>query len=391
MKYFPHKLSAILLLTIPFIFSVSCKKEEKQPEQSKAVSGVFLSMTDLSLEAGRTFTLTATVQPSNAENKNVTWSSDNSGVASVDQSGVVTAVKPGTATITVTTAEGGKTATTRITVTKAPTGIKLDKSTLKITMGKKETLKATISPSDASEINITWSSDNTSAATVDSNGEITAIKPGKAVITATTVIGSFKDQCEVTVIPLAPELIDLGLSVKWGTFNLGANKPEDIGSYYAWGETEPKPSYSWSNYKWCTDKEGTQFSKYISLGVTSYTNLEKADDAAYVALGGKWRMPTVKEVEELVNNCTWTRTSVNGVAGYEGKSKKNGKTVFFPFTGMFVEDTVGGKDQGLYWTSSLAMAGATTQALHLLMSESGGPSHPGNNRCWGFAIRPVNK
>ena len=258
-------------------------------------------------------------------------------------------------------------------------------------MGKKETLKATISPSDASEINITWSSDNTSAATVDSNGEITAIKPGKAVITATTVVGSFKDQCEVTVIPLAPELIDLGLSVKWGTFNLGATKPEDIGSYYAWGETEPKPSFSWSSYKWCTDKEGTQFSKYISSGVTSYTNLEKADDAAYVALGGKWRMPTVKEVEELVNNCTWTRTSVNGVVGYEGKSKKNGNTVFFPFTGMFVEDKVGGKDQGLYWSSSLAMAGATTQALHLIMSESGSPSHSGNNRCWGFAIRPVSK
>ena len=385
------QLPAILMLVISLAFATSCKPEEKQPEQSKAVSGVYLSMTELSLEAGQTFTLTATVQPSNAENKNVSWASDNSSVVSVDQSGIVTAVKPGSATVTVTTAEGGKTATTKITVTKAPTGIKLEKSTLKITMGGKETLKATISPSDATEKNIQWSSDNTSAATVDSKGEITALKPGKAIITAMTTVGSFKAECEVTIIPVTPELVDLGLSVKWAAFNLGATKPEEFGSYYAWGETDPKPFYSWGTYKWCKDKEGKEFSKYISSGVTSYTNLEKADDAAYVALGGKWRMPTYYEVDELVKNCTWTKTSVNGVAGYEGKSKKNGKTIFLPYTGMRVEDKTASLDGGYYWSSSLAQAGSTSQALYIQMFDSRTPIPSGNNRCWGYAIRPVNK
>ena len=258
-------------------------------------------------------------------------------------------------------------------------------------MGGKETLKATISPSDATEKNIQWSSDNTSAATVDSKGEITALKPGKAIITAMTTVGSFKAECEVTIIPVTPELVDLGLSVKWAAFNLGATKPEEFGSYYAWGETDPKPFYSWGTYKWCKDKEGKEFNKYISSGVTSFTNLEKADDAAYVALGGKWRMPTYYEVDELVKNCTWTKTSVNGVAGYEGKSKKNGKTIFLPYTGMSIEDKTASLDGGYYWSSSLAQAGSTSQALYIQMFDSRTPIPSGNNRCWGYAIRPVNK
>ena len=384
------------LLSLSLAFAFSCKPEEKDPEPSpKNVSGVYLSMSELTLEAGTSFTLSVTVQPSDADNKNVSWSSDNSGIATVDQSGVVTAVKPGTATITVTTADGGKTATTKITVTKAPTGIKLDKSTLKITMGKKETLKATISPSDASEKVINWASDNTSAATVDSKGEVTAVKPGKAVITATTAVGSFKAQCEVTVTPIEPEIVDMGLSVKWGSFNLGATKPEEYGSYYAWGETDPKKVYAWSTYKWSKNGSSSEFTKYISPGPASsiYTPLDKEDDAAVVGLGGKWRMPSVQEFEELKNNCTWTKKSLNGIAGYEAKSNKNGKTLFFPFTGTMVEEkVVNQKVDGYFWSSSLINASNTSsQAVYLQVFSSETIATSGNNRCWGYSIRPVYK
>ena len=386
--------SVVCLFSLSLAIAFSCKPEEKEPEPSRVVSGVYLSMSELTLEVGSSFTLTATVQPSDADNKNVSWSSDNSGIATVNQSGVVTAVKPGTATITVTTADGGKTSTAKVTVTKAPTGIKLDKTTLKITMGKKETLKATISPSDASEINVNWASDNTSA-TVDSKGEITAVKPGKAIITVTTVVGSFKAQCEVTVLPIAPELVDMGLSVKWGSFNLGATKPEEYGSYYSWGETDPKQVYTWSTYKWSKAGSSSEFTKYISTSSPSstYTHLEKADDAAYVALGGKWRMPTAKEFDELKTNCTWTKKSINGVAGYEAKSKKNGKTLFFPFAGMMVEDKlVSSKVDGNFWSSSLINGGSySSQAVYLQVFSSETISTSGNSRCWGYSIRPVNK
>ena len=102
-------------------------------------------------------------------------------------------------------------------------------------------------------------------------------------------------------------------------------------------------------------------------------------------------MPTYYEVDELVKNCTWTKTSVNGVAGYEGKSKKNGKTIFLPYTGMRVEDKTASLDGGYYWSSSLAQAGSTSQALYIQMFDSRTPIPSGNDRCWGYAIRPVNK
>lgn len=83
--------------------------------------------------------------------------------------------------------------------------------------------------------------------------------------------------------------------------------------------------------------------------------------------------------------------SKTGVAGYEGKSKKNGKTIFLPYTGMRVEDKTASLDGGYYWSSSLAQAGSTSQALYIQMFDSRTPIPSGNNRCWGYAIRPVNK
>lgn len=159
------------------------------------VTGVTLNPTLLSLFTGGSETLTATVEPSNATNQNVTWQSDNANVATVE-GGKVTAKAAGTATITVTTEDGCKTATCIVTVTVPVTGVKLNKETLELFTDGSETLTATVQPSDATNQNVTWSSDKPEVATVD-NGKVTAVGAGEATITATA--GGITATCVVHV------------------------------------------------------------------------------------------------------------------------------------------------------------------------------------------------
>ncbi len=171
--------------------------------QTVSVTGVSLDKTSLSMTVGDTQSLTATVTPSNATDKSVTWSSSNSSVATVSTSGVVTAKAAGSATITVTTNDGGKTATCSVTVQAqvvAVTGVSLDKTSMTMTEGDTQTLTATITPSNATNKTVTWSSSNTSVATVSSSGVVTAKSAGSATITVTTVDGGIKATCSVTVI-----------------------------------------------------------------------------------------------------------------------------------------------------------------------------------------------
>lgn len=156
------------------------------------------------------------------------------------------------------------------------------------------------------------------------------------------------------------EYVDLGLSVKWATCNVGANEPEEYGDYYAWGEVLPKDNYtlytnkynkrshsfaeSWTKY--CTKKsDGT---------VDNKTTLEAMDDAAAYNWGGSWRMPTDEELDELKTQCTWTWTTRYGISGYEVKSKSNGNAIFLPAAG-YCENTYLRRagSRGYYWTSSL--------------------------------------
>ncbi|MBQ7945571.1 MAG: hypothetical protein IJ280_02495 [Bacteroidales bacterium] len=131
--------------------------------------------------------------------------------------------------------------------------------------------------------------------------------------------------------------VDLGLpsGLKWATCNVGATSPEEFGDYFAWGETVPKDNYDWSTYKYLNGSSST-FTKYntdSSRGsVDNKTTLELSDDAAHVNWGGKWRMPTKAEQDELRNNCDWTRISFNGVIGYDVKGP-NGNRIFLPVAG----------------------------------------------------------
>ena len=155
--------------------------------------------------------------------------------------------------------------------------------------------------------------------------------------------------------------VDLGLpsGTKWATCNVGATKPEEYGSYYAWGETEPKTNYDWSTYKWCNGDYDT-LTKYCTDSnygtVDNKTVLELADDAAHANWGGAWRMPTDAEWTELRENCTWTWTIKNGVNGYEVKSEANGNSIFLPAAGYRDNDDLNfAGNYGYYWSSSLSM------------------------------------
>ena len=188
------------------------------------------------------------------------------------------------------------------------------------------------------------------------------------------------------------EYIDLGLSVKWATCNVGANKPEDYGDYFAWGETEPKSTtYNWITYKGCRGSNDTQ-TKYCTRSsygtVDNKTTLELSDDAARANWGGSWRMPTRAEQDELRNNCTWRWTTQNGVNGYKVTSKSNGKSIFLPAAGYRHGNSLsdaGG--EGYYWSSSLDTGSSyNADGLHFL---SGNVYRIIIYRYYGQSVRPI--
>ena len=166
------------------------------------VESVFLDKTSLELTEGDKATLTATVLPDNATNKNVSWSSSDEKVATVSANGEVTAVAPGKAAITVTTEDGAKTAKCEVTINKRiypVESVSLDKTSLELTEGDKATLTATVLPNNATNKNVSWSSSDEKVATVSTTGEVTAVAPGKAAITVTTEDGAKTAKCELTV------------------------------------------------------------------------------------------------------------------------------------------------------------------------------------------------
>ena len=247
------------------------------------------------------------------------------------------------------------------------TSVVLNLSNLQIYKGETAQFTATITPENASNKSVVWTSSNESVATVSEDGVVTGTGVGTAEITATTVDGNLKSTCTVKVTRYeiaTPEAVDLGLSVKWASFNLGASSPEGYGDYFAWGETTPKDNYSWSTYKWCMNGRSSQLTKYCNDSLCGYNGftdnksvLDPEDDAAAVALGGSWRMPTLSECQELLDNCTKTWTTLNGVYGRKFTSNKTGYTdkwIFLPAAGYRDGASLNdaGADGGC-WSSSL--------------------------------------
>ena len=213
-----------------------------------SATGVSISPDSKTLNKGETVQLTATVLPTDATDKTVTWSSSNNDIASVDNNGEVTAVGPGTATITATANDGsGKAASCRITVNEPytppaivhVTGISLDRKTATIKKGSILQLSATVTPSNADDKTVRWESSNTDVATVDDNGKVTAIAPGTATITVTTTDQRKTATCSVTVTDIATGIdkidYDLRIYTSAGSICIDSPRPVDISVFSGTG------------------------------------------------------------------------------------------------------------------------------------------------------------
>ncbi|MBR5444042.1 MAG: fibronectin type III domain-containing protein [Paludibacteraceae bacterium] len=188
------------------------------------------------------------------------------------------------------------------------------------------------------------------------------------------------------------EYVDLGLSVKWATCNIGATSPEEYGDYFAWGETTPKNSYDWTTYKFCngSDTTLTKYNKNKNHGTIDSINtnlLALGDDAAHTNWGGSWRMPRIDELEELEYNCIWKWTTQNGVHGYIVTSRSNGNSIFLPAAGINGDVRVG--SHGYYWSNSLYWGNSKTGAILYFYSSFVNSLNERTTRCTGCSVRPV--
>ena len=180
-----------------------------------AVTGVSLDTTKIELLQDNSRQMTVNIDPSDASNKNVTWSSDKETVATVSDEGLITGVGEGTATITATTMDGGFKAECEVTVTPidvAVDGVSLDTTAVELVIGDTQQLTATVTPDEATNKDVTWSSSNDSIVTVSDEGLITAVAEGRAIITVTTNNGGLTADCDVTVIPVAVTGVSLDLT-----------------------------------------------------------------------------------------------------------------------------------------------------------------------------------
>lgn len=173
------------------------------------------------------------------------------------------------------------------------------------------------------------------------------------------------------------EAVDLGLSVKWATCNVGANAPQDYGWLFAWGETTSKTSYTEANYKYYSQYQY----EYIGTNICGSNY-----DVARKKWGGKWRLPTRSEVSELTSRCTWTAEEVEGVAGYR-VTGPNGHSIFLPSAGYKTGDTrMEQGTGGYYWTGSLDRQ---TPSAAYNLNFRGYDDEWSASRAYGFSVRPV--
>lgn len=207
--------------------------------------------------------------------------------------------------------------------------------------------------------------------------------------------------CILSLVSCAPEefesdpslgAVDLGLSVMWANCNVGASSPEGYGDYFAWGETEVKDSYYWENYKYFYgDKNGNG---YVDEDELAYINNDISgthNDIASSEWGNGWRMPTLEEIQELVDECSWRWTKVNGVAGYR-VTGPNYNSIFLPAAGYrdgddFYEIGV----CAYYWAATLYSEDIVYANCVGFESEDDAGVWYYSARKFGNVIRPVKK
>ncbi len=203
---------------------------------------------------------------------------------------------------------------------------------------------------------------------------------------------TFGDEAQVDP---SDKMVDLGLSVKWASYNVGAVNPWEPGNFYAYGEIEPKTEYTLENYQWYYDNDGeegyAQWEEYFRLGATiTGTNY----DVAHVKWGDQWRIPTQDEWRELINNCEFTWTGMQGMTGVLATSMINGNSIFLPAAGNMVDAEHTHDQLGcFYWTSTeTAFDGSDYQECRNYRANLDAQTHSAEGYDYpevGFSIRPV--
>ena len=289
-----------------------------------------------------------------------------------------------------------------------PSGIELRQTELVMRVGTQENLIWNLIPFFASRRNIRWLIDNqwadllppeeqeNLAAWISPEGLVTAKKPGTTTISAqieylvnntATTYQCWSEECTVTVVDnFNSYAVDLGLSVKWASCNIGTSTPEGFGNFYAWGETKTKLAFWWGNYPHCGNPNppdtihwqygdngpNLAISKYNTQedwhftggdGPDGKTVLEPVDDVATAQWGEGWRMPTKAEWEELLDGTTQEMViegeDEKGFRGLRLTSKTNGNSIFLPAAGSYTGTqhdfyyNSGNDPQVEYWSSSL--------------------------------------
>ena len=255
-----------------------------------AVTGVSLSKRDLPLVKGATEMLIATVSPTDATNKKVIWSSNNSSVATVEN-GQVTAMSAGNATVTVTTEDGNHPATCEVVVTDLVpvTGVTLSQTELSLEKGETADLTATVSPADATNQKVTWSSNNTTVATVE-NGKVTAVSGGKATISVTTEDGNHTATCEVTVTEEDVVLTGLQLSPSETRLKVGGEATLSV-SYEPAGASQREVTWSTSDAAIVTVDANGKI-KGIAVGEATITVESKTNTSIKATCSVSVELPT---------------------------------------------------------------------------------------------------
>ena len=286
----------------------------------------------------------------------------------------------------------------------AVAAVTLDQGMVTMNEGDELQLTASFSPANPSERNVDWSSsDETVAVVVD--GLVRALFSGQATIIASSVDGGKHTTCKVTVESVMPEKVDMGLSVMWADRNIGASAPEKCGLHYGWGEQFPSKYYYWRYYKFAyyimnynnTGYEYMFLSKYNSLEeegtVDNLTELLPEDDTAHIKYGDKWKMPSMSQMQELLdtrNNSDyrWEWTSMGEMNGWKVTYLANGNSIFLPAAGRWNEDVYSNKGAtGSYWTTAL-YASNPYRAYAVWINDSGAVFYQ-DIRCGGLSIRPV--
>ena len=216
--------------------------------------------------------------------------------------------------------------------------------------------------------------------------------------------------------PAGAVAVDMGFDsgVKWANMNVGAQTPEDNGLYFAWGETtgytsdtSDGRSFNWAQYKWTNEEQSNwqQVNKYqVKDGQTDccwydgdgnfigdgQATLLPEDDAATQNWGTKWRIPTLDDIQEILDNTTYTWTTQNGVNGGLFTSKKNGASIFIPAVGFRYNANLYKQDSyGFAWGSSVNPSNSYN--AHILYFSSGTPGWGNNSRDFGYPVRPVSE